>query len=205
MPGRKIAAMSLSTPASLLDRLRDRHADADWRRFHDIYAPLLHRWLKTHRVPASDQDDVVADLLTVLVAKVPDFSHTGRKGAFRAWLRRILVFRVKEYWRNRATRPADLAAGGDGDRHLDFLAQDDHELSRGWDEEHDRYVVARLLAAIRGEFSESLWRAFDLYAMQGRPADEVAADLGTTLNAVYLARAKILRRLRVEGAGLVDS
>jgi RNA polymerase sigma-70 factor (ECF subfamily) len=40
--------------------------------------------------------------------------------------------------------------------------------------------------------------------VDGRPADAVAADLGLTANAVYLARGRVLRRLRAELAGLVE-
>jgi RNA polymerase sigma factor (sigma-70 family) len=197
--------MAESTSASLLERLRDGRGDADWRRFYDLYSALLFQWLRTHRVPESDHDDLVADLLALIVAKIPQFSHSGQTGSFRSWLRRMLVFRVREYWRNRANRPADLAVGGEIDFRLEHLCSDDHELSRRWDDDHDRHIIARLLDTIRPEFPQRTWDAFERTALQNRPPDEVARELSMTVNAVYLCRAKVLRRLRSEGAGLIDT
>jgi RNA polymerase sigma factor (sigma-70 family) len=191
-----------STPVSLLERLRrDRH-DADWTRFDGLYRPLFQRWLAKLHVPESDRDDLISDLLIVVLNKVADFESNGRKGGFRCWLRRILAFRVQEFWRKRAHRPGDHTHAGSA---IDDLAVDNHEASKLWDEEHDRYVANRLLHAIRGEFSEHVWQAFEQHALLGRDPKEIAKELGTTVNAVYLARAKVMRRLRAEAAGLIDT
>ena len=40
--------------------------------------------------------------------------------------------------------------------------------------------------------------------LRGRPVEEVAAELGLTPNAVYVARSRVLKRLRRELAGLLD-
>lgn len=49
---------------------------------------------------------------------------------------------------------------------------------------------------IRGEFEEKSWQAFWLVTMEDRSADQAAEQLGMTRNAVYIARSRVLRRLR---------
>src|SRR5262249_286804 len=98
-------------------------------------------------------------------------------------------------------------ATGDSDmeRRLDELADPDSSLSRLWDQEHDQHVLRRLLELVEPEFTASTWQAFRRVALEGgRPAD-VAAELGLSVNAVLLAKSRVLRRLRQEAQGLVDA
>ena len=77
-------------------------------------------------------------------------------------------------------------------------------MSHVWDAEHDRHVTQRLLELIRGEFAEKTWLAFQRFALSDEPAESVAADLGMTVNAVFIAKSRVLAALRREGAGLLD-
>ena len=87
------------TPLSLLDRIRRHGRPIDWDRLVGLYRPLLHGWLRRHPVQGADADDLVQDILSVLVEKLPQFAHSGRPGSFRTWLRRILVYQVRYFWR----------------------------------------------------------------------------------------------------------
>ena len=73
-----------------------------------------------------------------------------------------------------------------------------------WDEEHDRHVTKTLLASIRLEFQPATWRAFERQVQQGQPASEVAQELGLSVNAVLIAKSRVLKRLREKAIGLVD-
>jgi RNA polymerase sigma-70 factor (ECF subfamily) len=55
------------------------------------------------------------------------------------------------------------------------------------------------LDAVRAEFEDRTWWAFWQVVIDGRTP---AADLGMTLGAVYKAKARVLRRVRVELEGL---
>jgi RNA polymerase sigma-70 factor (ECF subfamily) len=191
------------TSLSLLERVARGSADADWRRLVGVYAPLLRRWLDRYVLQQSDSDDLVQDVLAVVVRELPAFRHSGQQGAFRRWLRTVLIHRVRHFWRRKRTWPIAL---GDSDfQHvLDQLAQPESDLSRQWDQEHDEYVVARLLEQIRQDFEPVTWEAFRRYALDDRPAADVASELGLTRNAVFIARSRVLGRLRVEARGLID-
>jgi RNA polymerase sigma-70 factor (ECF subfamily) len=138
-----------------------------------------------------------------VVRKLPQFRHNGRSGTFRSWLRAVLVNQVRSFYRQRRGRPEPADPQGE-DSPLLLLEQPDSELTRRWDEEHDRHVMARLLELIRPEFTAATWQAFEAAAVQGRPAAEIAARLGLSVNAVWIARSRVMRRLREEARGLLE-
>jgi RNA polymerase sigma-70 factor (ECF subfamily) len=84
------------------------------------------------------------------------------------------------------------------------LADPSSSMSRTWDQEHDRHVTRKLLEMLRGDFEATTWKAFERTALDGLPAAEVAAELGLSSNAVFIARSRVLARLRQEAAGLIE-
>jgi RNA polymerase sigma-70 factor (ECF subfamily) len=191
------------TSASLLERLRRQPDGESWKRLVDLYTPLLRGWLRRNLVPPDDADDLVQEVMTVLVRELPQFQYDRRCGSFRAWLRTITVNRLRMFWRSRRSRP--LATGAsDLARKLDELEDPHSALSRLWDHDHDRHVAHRLLQLIEPEFEAATWRAFQRVALDGATPAAVAAELGISPNAVYLAKYRVLHRLRQEMQGLTD-
>jgi RNA polymerase sigma-70 factor (ECF subfamily) len=130
----------MDTSASLLHRLQERGDEADWQRLVWLYTPLIRTWLGRHVAQPGDVDDLVQQVFTVVVSKLPAFVHSGRTGAFRHWLRSITVNHLHSYWRDR--RP--LAEQAEMAVVLDQLTDPASELSRQWDREHDWHVARRL-------------------------------------------------------------
>jgi RNA polymerase sigma-70 factor (ECF subfamily) len=193
----------MPTSLSLLERLREESQPTDWRRFVDVYEPLLRGWLRRNHVLLDDSDDLVQNIMAVVVRRVAEFEHNGRPGAFRTWLRTITFNCVKDYWRSRKVDPR-AAGGSDVQAMLAELEDPQSHLSRVFDEEHDRHVMRKLLAELQSEFEPNTWLAFEQFALQGRPAASVAAELNITSNAVFIAKSRVLARLRQESSGLLD-
>jgi RNA polymerase sigma-70 factor (ECF subfamily) len=191
-----------TTPVSLLECLRSRPDKESWQRFADLYQPWLRGQLRRHTLQAADVDDLVQEVMTVLMKEVPNFQHSGRKGAFRTWLRGITVNRLRELWRQRKQVPAP--GGSDFAERLDQLADDQSELSRLWDREHDQHVVRQLLKAVAADFEPKTWQAFRAFVMDGRKAADVAAEMGISEGAVWTAKSHVLKRLRQVANGLLD-
>jgi len=61
-----------------------------------------------------------------------------------------------------------------------------------------------LLVLIEPEFTATTWQAFRRIAILEDRAPQVASELGLTVNAVLLAKFRVLKRLREEAAGLVN-
>jgi RNA polymerase sigma-70 factor (ECF subfamily) len=118
-------------------------------------------------------------------------------------LRTIVCSRTADYWR--AVGASAPASGGSGaTAALQEIADPDSDLNRRWDEEHDRYLLGCLLDLVEQEFEPTTLCAFRRLALEGAGGAEVAAELGLSVAAVYMAKSRVLRRIRREAGGLVD-
>jgi RNA polymerase sigma-70 factor (ECF subfamily) len=192
----------METSASLLERLRTAPDDAAWRRLDDLYRPLIRRWLLRDPTLGAEADDIVQEVMGVLVRELPDFQRQ-RTGSFRRWLRTVTANRLAAYYRARQNRPVALGAPP-GEGPLTQLADPASELSRQWDEEHDRHVLRRLMEMIEPLFEPTTLAAFRRVAFDGVPPARAAEELGLSLNAVLLAKSRVLSKLRQEAEGLID-
>jgi RNA polymerase sigma-70 factor (ECF subfamily) len=190
------------TPQSLLEKLRLRPDDASWKRLVNLYTPLLQRWLHQYGIPPADADDLVQEVLTVLVRELPAFQHTGHRGAFRRWLRTVVVHRVQGYRRSRQVSSAAVLHVSEGE--LSAVADPAGGLEQQWEQEHDQYLIRRALELLEKEFTPTTCQAFRRQVLDAASPAAVAAELGMTANAVVLAKFRVLRRLRRELDGLTD-
>ncbi|MDA0920334.1 MAG: sigma-70 family RNA polymerase sigma factor [Planctomycetota bacterium] len=191
------------TSLSLLSRLRSPDSD-DWNQLVEIYTPLLRLWLRKYDVQNSDTDDLLQEVLLAVSNDVSKFQHGGQPGAFRGWMRAILVNRLRKFWRARDHRPR-ARADSDLDARLAQLEDPASEISRIWDRDHDQYVLRQLLTLAEPHFESATWSAFCRVALDGAKPDVVAEELGISRNAVVIAKCRVLNRLRQESDGLVES
>ena len=192
------------TSLSLLHRLRHSPESESWNRLVDLYAPLIRAWLRKYDVQDSDADDLVQEVLLAVSKDLGKFEHGGQPGAFRGWLKAILVNRLRKFWRARDRRPQ---ARGDSDIDARLAQLDDpaSELSQIWNRQHDQYVLRQLLALAEPHFAPNTWKAFCRVALDGAQPDVVAAEMGISRNAVIIAKCRVLSRLRQESEGLIES
>ncbi|MBN1854834.1 MAG: sigma-70 family RNA polymerase sigma factor [Pirellulales bacterium] len=190
------------TSLSLLDRLHTGTDSNSWQQLAQIYTPLLQSWLRRYGLESNDADDIIQEVLVVVFKELPLFQHSGRQGAFRSWLRTILANRLRNYWRARQKHP--IARGSSHFlEELNQLEDPDSGLSQIWEKQHDEHVLRQLLKLIEPRFESRTWRAFQRLVFDGRPPDAVAAELDMSVNAVFIAKSRILSQLRQEGRGLV--
>ena len=190
------------TRQSLLLRAQAGEEDA-WRDLTDLYRPLILGWLHRQGVPARDLEDLSQDILLSLVKHLPAFEHSGNRGAFRAWLRTLVCSRTIDYWRA-ADRAAPASGGSGAVAALQQIADPASDLNRQWDEEHDRYVLTCLLDLMEEEFEPTTLKAFRRLALDGASGAEAAQELGLSVAAVYVAKSRVLQRIRQEAEGLID-
>jgi RNA polymerase sigma-70 factor (ECF subfamily) len=190
------------TRQSLLFRAQTGEENA-WKDLTDLYRPLIIGWLNRQGVPAVDLEDLSQDVLLSVVKHLPGFEHSGHRGAFRSWLRTIVCNRTTDYWR--AIGASTQASGGSGAAAtLQQIADPDSDLNRQWDEEHDRYVLGCLLDLVETEFEPATLQAFRRLALDGASGAEVAEELGMSVAAVFVAKSRVLQRIRQLAEGLID-
>ncbi len=190
------------TRQSLLFRAQHGEENA-WKDLTDLYRPLIIGWLNRQGVPGGDLDDLTQDVLLTVIKHLPGFEHSGRRGAFRAWLRTIVCSRTTDYWR--AIDAASQGQGGSGaTAALQEIADPDSDLNRQWDEEHDRYVLNCVLDLVEEEFEPTTLQAFRRLALDGVSGAQAAQELGLSVAAVYVAKSRVLQRIRQLAEGLMD-
>jgi RNA polymerase sigma-70 factor (ECF subfamily) len=180
-----------TTPVSLLERLRDTEDQSAWGRFVDLYTPLLCYWGRRAELQEPDIADLVQDVFQILVRKLPGFTY-DRGGTFRGWLHTILINQFRTGIRRRVEQPFEEG----------YDVADSTERDELMEKEHRDYLVSRALQIMKTDFQPATWKACWEHVVCGRPVPEVAAELGISVKAVYLAKARVLRRLRRELAGL---
>jgi RNA polymerase sigma-70 factor (ECF subfamily) len=195
--------MSDITSISLLDRLQQGPDDTAWLRMVDLYTPLIRGWLRRYSLHDEDAEDLVQEVLSIVVRKLPDFKKNERIGAFRRWLRTITVNCLRDLWRSQRYRPRATGNGEFG-AILDQLEDPESALSKIWDKEHDLHVTRCLLEKIQPRFEDKTWRAFQRVALEGASVDATAKELGLTVNAVFIAKSRVIHALRQESQGLLE-
>jgi RNA polymerase sigma-70 factor (ECF subfamily) len=190
------------TRQSLLFRAQNGEENA-WKDLTELYRPLIIAWLNRQGVPPGDLEDLTQEVLLTVVKHLPTFEHSGRRGAFRAWLRRILCSRAVDYWQT--TNAGTRGQGGSGAAAaLQQIADPESDLNRHWDEQHDRYVLSCLLDLVEEEFEPTTLKAFRRLAIDGSSGAQVAQELELSPTAVYIAKSRVLKRIRHLADGLID-
>jgi RNA polymerase sigma-70 factor (ECF subfamily) len=182
-----------STSPSLLERLRGPHDAEAWARFVRLYAPLLVSWTKRFGLGNNDAAELVQETFVVLLEKMPSFQY-DRTRRFRGWLWTVVSNKHREWARRK--RQAALAEGAD--------VVDPASLADVGEEEYRQYVAGRALELMQTQFQPKTWKACWETVVNGRDAAEVAGELGMSVRAVYIARYRVLGRLRQELAGLFE-
>jgi RNA polymerase sigma-70 factor (ECF subfamily) len=183
-----------TTPISLLERLRRPGERAAWDRLVQLYTPLLYYWARRMGLQEPDAADLVQEVFAVLVRQLPRFTYERGK-SFRGWLRQVTVNK----WRERRRRAASRR---EGNAVPERAGPDPAEAV--WEAEYHQHLVRRALDVMQSEFQPTTWRACWEMVVAGRPAADVAAQLGLTPGAVRAAKFRVLTRLRQELEGLLD-
>ncbi len=189
-----------ATRASLIVKLRDPSDKTAWSEFVALYEPLVYRLARQKGLQDADAHDLCQEVFRA-VAQAVDRWEQGR-GSFRGWLSRIarnllinfLTRRQFQFRGSGATSVMEL---------LDALPAHDLSASALFEAEYQRRVFQWAADDVRGEFTPSTWQAFWQTAVEDRSPSQVAVELGLSVGAVYIARSRVLARLknRIEKLG----
>jgi len=190
------------TRATLLARLRDPD-DADaWREFTRLYAAVVYGFARRRGLQDADAADLMQDVLRSVAANAGRLEYDPARGRFRNWL--FTVTRNKLYTFLDAQRRRVRATGADDDRQRLQEVPAAQDGDGDWDREYERQRFAWAADRVRGEFTASTWKAFWGTAVDGRSPKDVGAELKMSPGAVYVAKSRVLARLRTKVHELED-
>ena len=73
-----------------------------------------------------------------------------------------------------------------------------------WDLEYRKRLFQWAASNVRPEFQESSWSAFWKTTVEECTGSEVAVQLGLSVGAVYVAKSRVLKRIREKVASVAD-
>lgn len=180
------------TQASLIARVKDRGDAAAWAEFIGIYQPIVFRMARRRGMQEADALDVMQQVFLSISGAIEHWTPDEGRPPFRAWLSTIARNAITKALMR---RPRDAATGATSI--VDLLHQiPDDAASEELLVEARREVVRWAAEQLRSEFSETTWRIFWQTAIEGVSAAEAARATGRSTGAIYVARYRVLARLK---------
>lgn len=196
--GRSESSDPGSVSSTLLERVKARRPEA-WSRLVDLYGPVVYRWSRQSGVGPEDAADLVQEVFRAVATHVADFRRARPGDSFRAWLATITRNKIRDHFRRR-DRPRARGGTDAQQQLLQVPGPSETSATSAPDgrADADGLLSRRALDLIRAEFENRTWEAFWRSAIEGHCPGHIAEDLGISVNAVYKAKSRVLRRLRRE-------
>ena len=190
-----IRHMSSAPPTrpSLLLRLRDTEDVEAWREFVRLYSPLIFNHGRHHGLQEADAADVAQEVMRVAAQAMPEFQYDPQRGKFRGWLLQTTRHRIHKFFTQQRRAP-ELTSASRIERLLD--QEPSAEERTRWEADYRQHLFDWAADKVRSEFQAATWKAFWLTAVDSVSVKEVAGQLGISVGAVYIARSRVIARLR---------
>jgi RNA polymerase sigma-70 factor (ECF subfamily) len=184
-----------TTRASLLLRLCDSEDHEAWVEFVTLYEPVIYRSLRQRGLQDADARDVMQELLLAVSHSIGRWEPKKRYGSFRGWLKRVARNLTVNWLRQCPRRPVPIG-GSELQSLLDMLPAGNDADSIEFDRELRRTLFLRAGERVRTEVRPATWDAFWATAVEGKSTAEAASNLGMSVEAVRVARCRVLARVR---------
>jgi RNA polymerase sigma factor (sigma-70 family) len=187
-----------ATRPSLLLRIRDAGDAASWEDFAAVYGPIIRGYCRRRGLQEADASDVGQEVLSQVARSIGGFEYLPTRGRFRDWLGTVTRNKITRFLENRG-RDGPVLPIDETTARLEDSREDPE-----WTAEYHARILKVALERIRDDFEARTWDAFERIWGRDHPAPEVSRDLGMTIDAVYAAKSRVLRRLRDEVLALAD-
>jgi RNA polymerase sigma factor (sigma-70 family) len=183
------------TRPSLLVRLCDPKDDRAWTEFTAIYSPLIYRLARRQGFQDADALDLVQEVLRAVASAVDRWEPDPCKRPFRNWLFRIARNMMLNLVASQRRHP--LGTGSDEIQWLlEARPSPSPEDTALFETEYKRQLFRWAAERVSGEFRGNTWAAFWETGVEGKKAQIVAATLGMSIGAVYMAKSRVVARIR---------
>jgi RNA polymerase sigma factor (sigma-70 family) len=193
---------SLATHASLLERLKDLGDQGSWQEFYTTYRKLIFSFALKHGMSPTEAEEVVQETVITVARNLPEFRYDPKRCSFKTWLFNLTLWRIQDQRRKRHPEDTPLRHHFGETNRTSTVEQipgpESEQLGALWDEEWKKDLFDRALERVKAQVDEKPFQIFDLSAVQGWSAQEVARSLGVSLARVYLTKHRIAARLREE-------
>ena len=161
-----------------------------WFQFCEIYEPLILRIARSRGLQNADANDLAQDVFVRIAKSVQGWDPNPDKGSFGAWIGTIARNLTIDFLRRKSRQPMSA-----NDPILLSVPQRCAE-SDFYDAEYEKQLFAWAAEKIKPSFQTLTWQAFWRTAVEQRPVAEVAESLQLSPGAIYMARSRVIAKLR---------
>jgi RNA polymerase sigma-70 factor (ECF subfamily) len=187
--------MEPTTRQSLVLRLRNPDDEAAWAEFLAIYEPVVYRLARRKGLQDADARDLCQEVFRAVAGAIERWDPDPAKGRFRAWLFRIARNLLVNFFADQRRHPPGTGRTSVQDL-LMARPANDAQSEVDFAAEFKRQAFRWAADQVKHEFTDSTWQAFWKTGVENRPVEVVARELGLSAGAVYIARSRVLARLR---------
>jgi RNA polymerase sigma-70 factor (ECF subfamily) len=162
-----------------------------WDEFHAIYRPLIFGYLRGLGIKEHDANDLTQEVFSGLMAILPTFELDRGKGRFRSYLWKMTRNALVAYTRRKKVR--DRA---EEEWRRRFCQAESRSVAGIADPEPDPKILEVVLPQALANASPTARKCFEDRVVHGRPAAEIAAELGITANYVYVHSSRVKQDIR---------
>ena len=191
----------LSTSSTLLAGVRGHKPEA-WKRFVELYRPLVLYWCLQGGLQSADREDVAQNVFEAVYGAINRFQHNQADHTLRGWLRTITQNKIHDS-RRRGAREVPAAGGSDAQRKFLAVPEPPPQSDDRADLAEEQILVRQAFEMILSGFKDHTRQAFWRVVVDGQKPEAVAEELGIEVHSVYLAKSRVLCRLREEFGTLV--
>jgi len=190
-------APELTTHPSLLIRLRDLQDRQAWAMFVEVYAPLIFSYCRSRNLQDSDAADVSQEVLTAVSRALPSFEYQSERGRFRDWLGVVTHRELLQFWKR--TNRIRRNQSANGQDQIEKIAD-----TRNWESHFHAELLQLAIHRIQREFEAETWSIFQRLWIENESPNDVASSMQIKIGSVYVAKSRVLKRLRSEVLMLSD-
>jgi RNA polymerase sigma factor (sigma-70 family) len=182
------------TTTQLLDDLKTTDDESAWTEFCSHFQPVVIDFARKLGLSGIEAEDAAQETMAAFFKAFKEGKYDPAKGRLSNWLFGIAK-RVILNLRGRRPLERLIADKATGTSFWDMI-QDDRTLGRTWELQWQQMVMKRCLEQARREFDPKVFGAFRHYAIDQFTVEEVCQTFDMSPNAVYIAKSRILSRLR---------
>ncbi|TWU44752.1 RNA polymerase sigma factor [Rubripirellula tenax] len=185
------------TRGSLLLRIRSHEDQAAWSEFVEIYLPLIYAYARKQGLQDADASDVAQDVLTSINGAISRFDYDPKQGKFRGYLFTVTRNQIGKSWKKK------VGSAGSGNTAVHQMleqvadpAGDPADDEEHWNQQHQQRLMQWASEKVQAEVTPATWQAFELTSIANQKAQTVAETLGLSVGAVYIAKSRVIKRIR---------
>ena len=174
-----------TTSKTLIDRIAAGD-EISWDEFYERYHKIVRNIAMFNGLKATEADDICQQVMLQFFKQSKTFKFDPDIARFRTYFGKIIKSKIANFYRKKTDEPCDEIEVEDEEKSSDeiFLTE--------W----RKMILKEAERELKNRVAPETFQAYELYAVQNRPVEKVAAYLNCSVNQVYQAKKRCLAMMR---------